>query len=203
MSGQFISGRILLTVFAAAAIFFTLVTRLPAPISEESPTPALKRAIKPKVGTASSESSTKPKTASPQPKAQTTPNPKRPYTGTWTGVVTWGIWGDYEHTIIIDDQQTIMSVKSISTVHGGTGTARASIDSNGITGQLSGLNGKWTLQPFPDGKTANVRVTGVLLDTSAIFRRVHQIRCRPCKQIISRVSIWASFFVALSFYQSL
>jgi hypothetical protein len=48
VSGQFISRRILFTVFAGAALFFLLAPRLPAPISEESPTPAPKQPAKPK-----------------------------------------------------------------------------------------------------------------------------------------------------------
>ena len=48
MSGQFISRRILLTVFAAAAIFFLLVPRLPAPISEELSSPSAPPQPKPK-----------------------------------------------------------------------------------------------------------------------------------------------------------
>jgi hypothetical protein len=48
VSGQFISRRISLPGFVAAAIFFLFAPRLPAPIVEESPTPRPEQSAKPK-----------------------------------------------------------------------------------------------------------------------------------------------------------
>ena len=66
MLGQKLSRRNLLTVFTGTAIFFLLVPWLPAPISEESPTPAPKQSAKPK------------QKALPQspPKSEAVPSPK-------------------------------------------------------------------------------------------------------------------------------
>jgi len=152
----------------AITVLWISAHRLPAPIVEESPTPSREGAAKPKPKrTAESKSVSNPR-SSATPMAM----PTKKFAGTWKGVVTWGIWGTFEHTIVIDDQQSTMNVTSASTVHGGTGIAHASVGPDGITAQLSGLNGKWTLKPSGDGRTASVRVTGVFLDSSAIFTRV-------------------------------
>jgi cytoskeletal protein RodZ len=167
--------------FLAVALLLITAHRLPAPIQEvpESPTPAPeesvkakpKRTVKPKATSESSESSTKNKAPSPTPKGQASSTQPR-YAGTWRGTINCSIWGDVEHIIVIDDAQKTMTVSKASNVAGGaTGTAATFISVDGLAAKLPGLNGTWALKPDPDGKTARVKLTGFMLNSSAVFRR--------------------------------
>src|SRR5436309_6023598 len=113
------------TVLLTVVLLLMTAHRLPAPIQEvpESPTPGATPAPKESAKT-KPRPLTRPKTKSEPTNPPSRPSPpakQGPYAGTWKGVITWGMWGDFEHTILIDDQQTMMTVKSISTAHGGTG----------------------------------------------------------------------------------
>jgi hypothetical protein len=162
----------------ALLIFLLLATasRLPAPISEvESPTPTPTVAAAAK----SKKSKKKPKTVPEvSPKSGTAApvsvvkHKRGIYAGTWRGMIRCNMYEDIEHEIIINDAQTSMTVRKIGSGNGGcNGTGVPSIGSEGITVQLPGLNGKWVLKPGPDGKTARVRLTSFLRDSSAIFVR--------------------------------
>jgi hypothetical protein len=149
--------------------------RLPAPIQEvpESPTPA------PSTATPKSSPNARPSASvKARVKPQSTvvaPASARhagPYAGIWRGVITCSFWGNIEHRIVVDDTQKTMTVSRIGSGAGGAnGTAPASIGADGLTAQLPGLNGTWSLRPNPDGKTAQVKLTGFMLGSSAVFSR--------------------------------
>ena len=142
MSGQHISRRVLPILFAGLVVFFFVVPRLPAPISEESPTPAAEQSAKPK------RTITKRQTPSPQPKSQATPTQPR-FAGTWNGIMDCGIYGIIEHTISISqDSMTVWQTKNPSV----RGSGAPQITGDTITVRYSGCY--WTLTPNPDGKTA-------------------------------------------------
>ena len=152
-------------VFVATALLIT-AHRLPAPITEESPTPTVgEHSKKPRPKGSEGESHVK-----SAPKATATNLPRK-FAGIWRGAINCGLCGNIEHRIIIDDAQKSMTVSKIGDVCGSDGTATASIGPDGITAQLSGLNGRWSLQPDAGGKTARVRLIGFMLDSSAVFTR--------------------------------
>jgi hypothetical protein len=134
--------------------------RLPAPISEvETPTPA------PKIKRTAKEHTEKTKTenrnaSTPQPSPQT----HNIYAGTWSGTLNWGIEGNYEHIVVIDAAQKTATVTHVS----GT-TYPTLIGADGIS-WVTGIfhEHRWTLKPFPNGKTAVVTING---HNSAVFRR--------------------------------
>ncbi len=153
-------------------VLFATIQRSPPPIQElpESPTPTVARTpAKPKPPP---KSKTKP-SSKPQGTNTTTAASRRsgPYAGIWRGAITCGLCGDIEHRIIIDDAQKSMTVSKIGSACGANGTATASIGPDGITAQLSGNNGRWSLQPDASGKTARVRLIAFMNDSSAVFTR--------------------------------
>jgi outer membrane biosynthesis protein TonB len=169
-----------LVVFAIN--LFTVTQRLPAPIvEEEKPMPAPQRSAKPKP-----KRTTKPKIESEkkesvnQParrtieskKSQVNAQPQKKFSGIWRGTINCGIWGSIEHRIIIDDTQKSMTVSKIGIGPGGAnGTAAATLGPDGLSAQLPGVNGKWSLQPNTGGKTARVRLDGFMHVSSAVFTR--------------------------------
>ena len=147
--------------------------RLPAPIVENqeegTPTPSHIRS-KPRLKTA------EPPKAKPDNVNRESPSPNErkigPYAGTWKGIISCSIWGNIEHTIVIDSAQSTMIVSRMGSGAGGAnGSAPARISVNGLTATLPGFNGTWCLKPNPDGKTAIVRLTGFMLGSSATFYR--------------------------------
>ena len=176
---------------AWSSIFFVLALllfgthRLPAPIQEvpESPTPTPeqsakpkpKRTVKPK---ASEDPEGSPRRKAPAESAKLTatsePNQHKlnPYAGAWRGVINCSVCGDLEHLIVIDDAQKTMTVSKTSSGAGGAnGSAPTFVGPDGLTATLPGLNGTWALKPNTDGKTVRVRLTGFMLNSSAIFYR--------------------------------
>lgn len=134
--------RILLILFAGVAAFLLLAPQLPAPISEESPTP--ESTAKPK------RTITKRQTPSPQPKRQATPTQPR-YAGTWNGMMNCGAYGIIEHTMTIDVAQSSMTVWQTKNPSARMSGA-AQISGDTMTLAYNGCY--WTLTPEPDGKTA-------------------------------------------------
>lgn len=162
-----------LALVSAASLLILSTHRLPAPIQEvpQSPTPAT--AARPKKSASKPKASSK-VAAKPQPTLNATSAKRRagPYAGIWRGAIICGVWGSIEHRIIIDDAQKSMTVSKITNSAGGAnGTAAATIGPEGLTAQLPGWNGTWSLQPDAGGKTARVRLTGFALDSSAVFTR--------------------------------
>ena len=154
--------------------------RLPAPIQEvpESPTPApersakpkAKQTIKPKVNE-NSESSTKRQTPS-KAQIQATPN-STPFAGTWSGTMNISLFGDIGYTFLIEPAQTTVKMwgtnKPSEIPHTKADVCRASIGADGISWNWSAW--RWTLKPYPDGKTALVKVAGPFQNGSAVFGR--------------------------------
>jgi hypothetical protein len=145
--------------------------RLPAPIQEETPTPAPeqsakpKRSGKPKVTSESSETSTKRQTLSPMPKNQ--PTRQSRFAGGWTGVVHTNLM-DVSETIIVDPTETTMTV--IGTSDGRKRTAAA--ERNGDTIKATfGLWGTYSLTPLPDGSTARIHYQNILDDKTELYHR--------------------------------
>jgi hypothetical protein len=177
-----------LALLLIATLLLATAHRLPAPIQEvpESPSPAPeqptkpkpKRTVKPKTRE-SSEASTKPKTSSPPPKSQATPE-RNSIDGTWTGTlncpVGFGVGnGEVQFTLAISGTGTVVNVKSIpwGLEHG----HRVSYDGKTLRWQ-TGSN--WTLTPNADGKTALLTASASGLfginafNSSATFHRMSQ-----------------------------
>ena len=144
-------------------LLFLTAHRLPAPISEESPTPAVEsrpKARMPRKTPAAERSAqlTKSKTPTPTPNSQ-------PYAGTWIGSVDWGVFGITQHTIVIDPAQRTVNITGC-----GSGTTfSASITTSGISWATGYFREhKWTLRPSADGTSAVVTANG----QSVIFKRL-------------------------------
>ncbi len=162
----------------SVTLLFLLVTsqRLPAPIQEvpESPTPAPeesakpkpKRTIKPKVTNESSESSTKPQTASPP--AQLQHHPRFP--GTWRGTLPFGLAGDLHLTLVVNNYGTSVT-ESGGLV--GTITFKATNDGKTVSWRSGVLKEiAWALTPNPDGQTALLTAKSLYIGSpSAVFRK--------------------------------
>ncbi|HWY49949.1 MAG TPA: hypothetical protein VNW72_00540 [Chthoniobacterales bacterium] len=142
------SVALLLTV----ALLLITVHRLPAPISEESPTPAPKRTIKQNTSE-DSQRPTKRQTPSP-PQSKATPQ-RNPFDGTWVGTADLGFSGHCNFTLKIDAAGTTVTESSQK-----YGTYSCPATREGNTLKWSG--GSWfhagsqTLTLNPDGRTANV-----------------------------------------------
>jgi hypothetical protein len=172
-----------------SALLLAAAPRLPAPIVEESATPVPEHSAKPKrtrkskATSETSESSTERKAVESESKrkleaSESVANPPRhmagPYAGSWQGIINCGIWGNVEHVIVIDDSQATIRVSrgAVGLLGPYDRTVNALIGSDGITAQLPGLDGKWTLKPYPDGRTALVTLAAPFLNSSAVFRRM-------------------------------
>lgn len=165
--------RLLLSI----ALLLVTAHRLPAPIqevlespspeSEESAKPKPKRTAKPKASERS-ESSTKNKAPSPQPQIQATP-----FAGTWSGTMNINFFGDIGYTFLIEPAQTTVKMwgtnKPSEISHTKADVCRASVGVDGISWTWSAW--RWTLKPYPDGKTALVKVAGPFQNGSAVFGR--------------------------------
>lgn len=151
--------------------------RLPAPISEvETPTPATeqsakpkqKRTIKPDATSNNLETPAKRQTLSPKPQIQATP-----FAGTWSGMMNISFFGDIGYTFLIDTTQTTVKMWGTNTPseipHTKADVCRASVGADGISWNWSAW--RWTLKPYPDGKTALVKVGGPFQNGSAVFGR--------------------------------
>jgi hypothetical protein len=159
------------------SVVFICAERLPAPIVDESATPSRTESGEQRPKPVH-KSVSKPKKAVNVAPAEASPAKRTtgPYVGTWQGIINCGIWGNLEHVIVIDDSQTTMRVSrgAVGILGPYDRTVTATIGSEGITGQLPGFDGKWTLLPYPDGKTALVKLAAPFLNSSAIFRRTSE-----------------------------
>src|SRR2546429_2492328 len=167
--------RLLLSI----ALLLIAAHRLPAPISEEpSPTPAEqsakpkpKRTIKSTDSREGSEASTKRQT-SPRPQIQRTPN-STPFVGTWSGTMNISFFGDIGYTFLIDPAQATVKMwgtnKPSEIPQTTADVCRASVGADGISWNWSAW--KWTLKPYPEGKTALVKVAGAFQNATAVFER--------------------------------
>jgi cell wall-associated NlpC family hydrolase len=161
-----------------------IAQRLPAPIvEEESPTPAPtgkttpapKRKPSPKPPAAESDQA-KPRTErSDFASAQPTPRKKvAPYVGMWAGTMGITLFGNIGYTFLVDPSQTKVTMwgtnKPAELSQTKSDICPASIVADGISWSWSAW--RWTLKPYPDGKTALVKVSGPFQSGSAIFERM-------------------------------
>ena len=159
------------------ALLLSTTQRAPAPISEESPTPAPKQSVKPKRtikpgANDSSESSTKRQTPSPTPKSQSTSN-RNPFDGTWAGTLNNAPFvGTVEDTFVISASGT-----SVIERLGKLSPKLFQTTCDGITIRWINSTCTDTITPNSDGKTAlvTIKCTGVFgvgaYNVSTIFRR--------------------------------
>ena len=148
------------------AVILTIASsqRLPAPVIEESQTPAPEEETRPK-----SRHPSKPKPAprtSEQPPAREAAAPVQRFAGTWKGTVeivdlVWG--GHREYTIQIDSTERFVS----NNEPGGAKRAPATITGNSISWQGGWFGAwTWTLVANPDGQTAQLSHTGMATGSS-------------------------------------
>jgi hypothetical protein len=150
-----------------AALLLIAAHRLPAPISEESPTPAQEQSAKPK------RTITKRQTPSPQPKNQATPQ-RNPFDGLWTGTLNNLPWlGNTDFMFLISASGTSVTEKSKQM---GTKPYQGTCDGSTMRWTAE-ANCAWTFTPNPDGKTALATINcpglfGIgVYNSTAIFRR--------------------------------
>jgi hypothetical protein len=140
-----------------AALLLITAHRLPAPISEDSPTPAPeqsakakpKRTVKPKASE-NSEGFTKAKTSSPTPK-------RNPFDGTWVGKGEIARWGVIEQ-IVVSGSGTSVDVKLAGQdVLTGQDMWYRNMKPayEGGTLILNNGDGRWALTPNSEGNTAH------------------------------------------------
>jgi hypothetical protein len=146
--------------------------RLPAPISEESPTPAPEQSAKPK---AKRVIESKTNRASTPSRAVGTLAPARSkkFAGTWTGIMQTFPAGNQTTQLVVDSTEKTMTVSWF----GKTSSAKAQL--NGDTLQATfpppafqPQSHNWSITPQPDGVSARVRFQCFLNDFTAVFRRV-------------------------------
>ena len=155
--------RVLLSV----ALLLITARRLPAPIQEvvESPSPESEESAKPKP-----KQTAKPK---PSERSESSTIQATPFAGTWSGTMNINFFGDIGYTFLIEPAQTTVKMwgtnKPSEILHTKADVCRASISADGISWTWSAW--KWTLKPYPDGKTALVKVAGPFQNGSAVFGR--------------------------------
>ena len=161
-----------LALLLSVAFFLVATHQLPAPIAEESPTPAPKRTIKHNTSE-DSQRPTKRQTPSP-PKNQATPN-RNPFDGTWIGTVNnLPFVGDVVFTLVITASGSGVRESSPQT---GIQNFRAACDGSTMKWK-AGSNFSWTFVLNPDGKTALAIIScpGVfgigLYNSTTIFRKI-------------------------------
>jgi hypothetical protein len=139
------------------ALLLITAHRLPAPISEDSPTPAPeqsakakpRRTVKPKASE-NSESSTKAKTSSP------TPN-RNPFDGTWVGKGEIARWGVIEQIVVSGSGNSVDVKLAGQDVLTGQDLWYRNMKPayEGGTLILNNGDGRWALTPNSEGKTAH------------------------------------------------
>jgi hypothetical protein len=175
-------------------LLLTTAHRLPAPIqeAEETPAPAVpldpstKHSVpaKPTSSNGTNKSAlrkrdnkteeTKISGHTPSSKARLTSTPLRsPFVGTWSGTINITIFGNIGYTFMVDSTQSTVTMWGTNNPAEIPNTksdlCHASVGANGISWNWSAW--KWTLTPYPDGRTALVKVEGPLQNASAVFQR--------------------------------
>jgi hypothetical protein len=155
-------------------LLFITAHRLPAPITEESPTPTTEHPAKSKAKrtakskTSGAESESYPNTQS-RAAAKPAPTPNKRFAGTWVGTMQTFPMGPAAVVLTVDSTETTMAM----TWRGSTVTVKA--QRNGDTLQATSPEGiytnTWSLTPQPDGATARVRMQAFMNDFTAVFHR--------------------------------
>jgi hypothetical protein len=162
-----------------ATLLLSTTHRLPAPIQEQSPTPAPQESAKPKpkgaikarVTSESSQTSTKPATSSAT-RTKATSN-RNPFDGVWTGA----LGSSSELLITISGSGTAISYLWVKLSKRGEAPAICDGTTTRWTTKLTMGSCAWTLTPNSDGKTALVTANCPILlgyKNSVVFRRVSQ-----------------------------
>jgi hypothetical protein len=83
------------------------------------------------------------------------------------------LFGDVGYTFLIEPAQTTVKMwgsnKPSEILHAKADVCPASVGADGISWNWSAW--RWTLKPYPDGKTALVKVAGPFQNGSAVFAR--------------------------------
>ena len=153
----------------AGVLFFATVQRLHAPIQEipESPTPKPERSA-----THTPKQTTKPESTKRDTGRSTIRN-STPFAGTWSGTMNISLFGNIGYTFQVDPAQTTEKMwgtnEPSQIPHTKVDVCSASVSPEGISWNWSAW--KWTLKPYPDGKTAFVKVVGPFQNGSSVFER--------------------------------
>jgi hypothetical protein len=153
----------------AAALLLSTVHRAPAPISEESPTPARQQVAKPKpkrLTEAKTNRNAKPSTSKSSP----TPSSSKRFAGTWSGIMAEVPWGNVAVKLVVDSTETTMEWWGAGTNHG---TVKAQLSGNTLHARFPAgfTTATWSITPQLDGATAQVRLQAFMNDETAVFRR--------------------------------
>jgi len=155
-----------------AASFLVITThRMPAPVQEEpdvipQPSATIAPKIKFPARAATKRNDSKP-TATPAAHSR--------FAGTWTGTMQTFPAGDQSTIIIIDANQTTMTVDWF----GKHASAKAEIEGDTVRATfppppMQPETHKWAVTPLPDGKTARVHFRCFMNDFTAVFQRSGQ-----------------------------
>jgi hypothetical protein len=153
-------------LFLALLFLVASAHRAPAPIQEisESPTPA---------PTVAASTEPKIKSERTRPASKQTPLKTAPYAGTWAGTIGITLFGNIGYTFLIDSSQTKVTMwgtnKPSELPNAKSDICPASTSADGISWSWNMWT--WTLKPYPNGKTALVKVTGPFQNASAVFER--------------------------------
>jgi len=151
-----------LALLLTVALLLITVHRLPAPISEESPTPAPKRTIKQNTSEDSQRPTKRQTPSLPQSKA--TPQ-RNLFDGTWVGDIDQADMGVNQFTLSISGSGTVLEWTS----KWGTQTLKVACDGKTMRWNWKGkvLRGSCVFTPNPDGKIA------IMTDQSPGFLGMH------------------------------
>jgi hypothetical protein len=148
--------------FSAASLLFFSARRCPAPIAEETPTPA------------------------PTSTAMTTPLASVPakqnaarFAGTWTGKIKFAMnMNEMDYTLMVNQEATSLILKSPRI---GEYARPTTINAGALSWKAGPHDGNlWTLTPNPDGQTATVKVKpGANPEVTATFQRAKPMTLPP------------------------
>jgi len=158
-------------IVLAMLILTATSRRLPAPISEESPTPSpAEQSAKPK-----SKPLLRPKRIQTT-NSSTTPARQQPllkqsrFAGTWVGMMPAFPTGAQDTILTVDSKEATMS--HLWTDHPPTDVAKAEIIGDTIRATFhANVTFTFSVTPKPDGVTAIVRLQAFMNDNTAVFHR--------------------------------
>ena len=143
--------------------------RLPAPVIEESQTPAPEETAKRKKSRPKTSAAESPSSAQIRTAATSAPNPPKKFAGTWVGVMPEVPWGDIQTELIIDSTETTISWGD--TLLKNRPAVRTQLVGDTLSAQFPGwAKPIWYITPRGDG-SATVRLTAFMNDQTAVFQR--------------------------------
>jgi len=161
-------GRICLV----CCLLFITAHRLPAPITEESATPAPEQLAKPKTKRAIESKTNHPPAPSRALSGATTARSKK-FAGTWSGIMQTFPAGNQTTQIVIDSTETTMTVSWF----GQTASAKTQLNGGALQATFpppafQPQSHNWSITPQPDGASARVHFQCFMNDFNAVFHRV-------------------------------